>query len=189
MPAQIHRWPDWYSSLAWPLELTVARSKGNDNAFSHFPYPCFLAFYSPLISSEYESSFHLIIKELTSTSPQALRPTLIQATMSPLRSPTPLHQILVNMEEEPPNKRNEVAILRPCLGPYPLPPHHPHLAYAAISVFVAPRTASSQDSSIVRSYPRLSLDSCMAPGKANADSPASPMNTPPFSSCPSPLRV
>jgi hypothetical protein len=32
----------------------------------------FLAFYSPLISSEYESSFHLIIKELMSTSPQAL---------------------------------------------------------------------------------------------------------------------
>ena len=29
----------------------------------------FLAFYSPLISSEYESCFHLIIKELTGTSP------------------------------------------------------------------------------------------------------------------------
>ena len=38
-------------------------------------------------------------------------PSPIQATALPLPSPPPLHQILVKMEEEAPNKRNKVAIL------------------------------------------------------------------------------
>jgi hypothetical protein len=38
-------------------------------------------------------------------------PSLIQATAPPLSLPSPLYQILIKMEEEAPNKRNEVAIL------------------------------------------------------------------------------
>ena len=38
-------------------------------------------------------------------------PTLIQATALPLPSPAPLHHILVKIEEEATNKRNEVDIL------------------------------------------------------------------------------
>jgi hypothetical protein len=50
----------------------------------------------------------------------------------------------------------------------------------AASVSVAPKIASSQDSSIVRSCPRFLSDSSTAVGNANATSQASTVNTPPF---------
>jgi hypothetical protein len=50
----------------------------------------------------------------------------------------------------------------------------------AASVSVVPEIASSQDPSIVRSCPRFSLDSSTAVWNANATSPVSMVNTPPF---------
>jgi hypothetical protein len=74
------------------------------------------------------------------------------------------------------------------LGPYP-----PHLTARTLCsykcVCVTPGTVSSLNPSIARSYPNLLLDSCMATGKANVDSPASPVNTPHFPSCPSLFRI
>jgi hypothetical protein len=60
---------------------------------------------------------------------------------------------------------------------------------ATASVSAAPRTTSSQTPSTVRRCPRLLLDSSVAPRKANATSPASPVNTPPCPSCPSAFRM
>jgi hypothetical protein len=92
------------------------------------------------------------------------------------------------MEEETTNKRNGVDILVDdvlVLSSTASPP----APCAAVSVCVAPGTASSLNLSTIRSCPSLSPDSCLATGKTNADSLAIPVNTPPFPSCPSLFRI
>jgi hypothetical protein len=94
------------------------------------------------------------------------------------------------MEEEAPNKRNQVAILIDHVFVLTPPPNAtPPTPCVATSVSVSPGTASSPNPSTVRSCPRLSPDSSIATRKENASSPASMVNTPPWPYCPSLLRM
>jgi hypothetical protein len=82
------------------------------------------------------------------------------------------------MEEEAPNKRNELAVLTD------------HVFILILQRLTArflcsykcachSWNSSSPNLSTVRSCPKLSPDSSIAAGKANATSPASTVNTPP----------
>jgi hypothetical protein len=154
---------------------------------SHFSYALFLDFYFLLHSFEYEWSFHLIINDLTNTSLQSLllwfrrqchrlhhRPRSTRSSSRWKRRP------LTSGTRWPSSHTMSWSSSSATSPPAPC---------AAASVYVAPRTTSSQDLSTVRSRPRFSSDSSTTTGKANTTSPASTVNTLPCPSCPSPFMM
>ena len=92
------------------------------------------------------------------------------------------------MEEEAPNKRNEVAILTDLVLVLILS-RLTVRSLCSCKCVCHPVIASYRDPSNKRSCPKFSPDSSITARNANTTSPASMVNTPSYPSCPSPFRM